>query len=183
MRKREPERTLVVGSNDFQDVSTFPELRVPTGDPAMLLSFHFYKPMLITHYRARWAKFLKDYDGPIAYPGRVLPPDRLDSFPDEYRDVVETQGGEWDRGRIDREVAVAQDRANELGYPCYCGEFGVRTVVPPELRLAWYRDMVDVLKTRNIAYATWDWKGGFAVKDRKTDVLDRELADILTASS
>ena len=33
---------------------------------------------------------------------------------------------------------------------------------PLALRLAWYKDMVSIFNEYNIAWANWDYKGGFA---------------------
>ena len=54
LREREPDRTLVIGSNMWQGVETFKYLRVPEGDPNIILSFHYYNPMILTHRGAGW---------------------------------------------------------------------------------------------------------------------------------
>jgi endoglucanase len=56
VREREPQRTLVIGSNRWQSADTFDRLRLPEGDRNVLLSFHFYTPMPLTHYGAGWTK-------------------------------------------------------------------------------------------------------------------------------
>jgi endoglucanase len=57
----EPERTIVIGSNRWQSVDTFDELKVPENDPNILLSFHFYEPFLLTHWKASWTN-LRNYN-------------------------------------------------------------------------------------------------------------------------
>ena len=52
LRAREPQRTLVVGSNRWQGYETMKYLKVPQGDKNIVLSFHYYNPMLLTHYTA-----------------------------------------------------------------------------------------------------------------------------------
>lgn len=49
LRQREPDRTLMIGSNRWQHADTFDELRVPDDDN-LILSFHFYEPFMLTHY-------------------------------------------------------------------------------------------------------------------------------------
>jgi endoglucanase len=64
IRAREPERTLVIGSNLWQGVGTFKYLKVPGNDKNLILSFHYYNPMIVTHYRAWWTN-IKDYTGKV----------------------------------------------------------------------------------------------------------------------
>ena len=54
LRAREPQRTLVVGSNRWQGDETMKYLRVPEGDKNIVLSFHYYNPMILTHNHAWW---------------------------------------------------------------------------------------------------------------------------------
>ena len=49
IREREPHRKIVVGSNMWQHVDTFHQLKVPD-DQDIILSFHFYRPHIFTHY-------------------------------------------------------------------------------------------------------------------------------------
>ena len=52
LREREPQRTLVIGSNMWQGYETMKYLKVPEGDKNIILSFHYYDPMILTHYGA-----------------------------------------------------------------------------------------------------------------------------------
>ena len=62
LRAREPQRTLVVGSNRWQGYETMKYLRVPEGDKNIVLSFHYYNPMILTHNHAWWTPIGK-YNG------------------------------------------------------------------------------------------------------------------------
>ena len=61
IRETEPERTIVIGSNKWQQVQTFDVLKVPENDKNILLSFHFYEPFLLTHWHASWTNQRKLY--------------------------------------------------------------------------------------------------------------------------
>ena len=71
LRSREPQRTLVIGSNRWQGHETMKYLKVPEGDKNIVLSFHYYNPMLLTHYGAWWTPLGK-YKGKIHYPGVLV---------------------------------------------------------------------------------------------------------------
>ena len=70
IRKLEPERILVIGSNIWQSAKTFDVLKVPN-DKNIILSFHFYEPFLLTLFHAGWTGF-KNYSGPVHYPGILI---------------------------------------------------------------------------------------------------------------
>ena len=52
IRKEEPNRIIIAGSNLWQTVETFDYLKVPENDKNIILSLHFYYPSVVTHYRA-----------------------------------------------------------------------------------------------------------------------------------
>ena len=53
IRELEKDRVLVIGSNRWQSFNTAAQLSIPEGDPNIILSFHYYNPMLLTHYGDR----------------------------------------------------------------------------------------------------------------------------------
>lgn len=181
IRELEPERTLVIGSNRWQRAGTFPELRVPSGDPNIILSFHDYHPMMITHYKASWVP-TKGYTGPVQYPGLVVREEDLAGLDADTAQAVRNFRGlqEWNRKALVDIVQVAVDRAEELGLPLYCGEFGCLPTPGRDIRLRYYRDMVSVLDQFGLARANWDYKGGFSIVDARTLEADAELIHILT---
>ena len=165
VRQREPGRLIVLGSNRFQSVDTFNELDVPGDDPAMMLSLHYYRPMAVTHYRASWTP-LRDYAGPIQYPGEPVPAEELAKVQDaELRRVLEQGNKPVDRQAMARDLAQPLAKRAATGLKLYCGEFGCVHHTPVEIRLRWYRDFVSVLEEHDIAWANWDYKGGFGIVD------------------
>ena len=52
IREQEPERFIIVGSNWQQSVVTMQYLQVPKNDKNLIVSFHYYNPLFITHYGA-----------------------------------------------------------------------------------------------------------------------------------
>lgn len=154
IRSWEKERTLVIGSNRWQSVNTFDHLKVPAGDKNILLSFHFYEPFHLTHYRASWTK-LKDFNGQVQYPGQIV----VNGQSEEEKKV-------YNRDTLERMMAKAFKLADSLGLPLYCGEFGVIDGAPEKARADWYNDMVAVFKMHNVGYANWNYKAGsFGIVD------------------
>ena len=178
VREREPERTVVIGSNLWQQVETFDQLRIPEGDPNILLSFHFYTPMALTHYGASWTPVGR-YQGPVSYPGRVVEEADLVGLPDDLVDAVrDGRGLDFDRDAFAALVAEPLALARKAGLPLYCGEWGALPAAPRGPRMRWYRDVRSVLEEHGIGWAHWDYKGGFGVVDRERHV-HLDLAQVL----
>lgn len=166
IREREPERTIVLGSNWFNQYQTFRDLRVPEDDDT-ILTFHYYHPMFITHYTAQWWPG-GVYAGPIHYPGQPIAQKDLESLDPALRAVVESNERNCPFSRETLVENLTQPLAvrAETGLPLYCGEFGCYDRTPTPLRLAWYRDILAVFDEYGIAWANWDYKGSFGIVDQ-----------------
>lgn len=169
IRSWEAERVLVIGSNRWQSANTFDQLKVPANDKNILLSFHFYEPFHLTHFKAAWTP-LKDFDGKVQYPGQIV----LEGKNDYERRV-------YNRDTLEKMMAKPIHLADSLGLPLYCGEFGVIDESPEASKLAWYRDMVAIFEKHHIGYANWNFKAGsFGIVDAALRPR-KELVNILTS--
>ena len=177
VRRTEPGRVLVIGSNRWQSVETFDTLRVPAGDPNLLLSFHFYTPMALTHHGAGWNK-AGAFKGPVRYPGLTVDEKDLAGLPDDVAEVLRRDAKPFDRDEMERRLAKPLALAKKTGLPLYCGEWGCLPFAPRADRLRWYADLRSVLEKNGVAWATWDYKGGFGILGPDGQE-DRELVDTL----
>lgn len=160
IREVEPSRTIVIGSNMWQSVGTFDVLKIPKNDPNILLSFHFYEPFLLTHWHASWTN-LKNYTGPVHYPGTILTQTEFDALPAEMKEPAKN----WVNKQFDKAWILEQwqkpiKKAKELGLPLYCGEFGIIAGPRQADILRWYQDMIDLFEENGIGYANWNYKSG-----------------------
>jgi endoglucanase len=168
IRNWEPERTLVIGSNRWQSVTTFDQLKIPANDRNIILSFHFYEPFHLTHYQAGWTR-LKDFVGEVHYPGQIVVNGAL---PEEK--MI------YNRDTLESMMKKPFHLADSLHLPLYCGEFGAIEKTPVGPKLAWYKDMVAIFEKHSVAYANWNYKAGsFGIVDR-TMKPDQPMVDILT---
>jgi endoglucanase len=179
MREKEPSRTFVLGSFQFQTIDTLPELWIPEGDRNLVISFHNYDPFVVTHYRASWTPF-RFYEGPIQYPGLPFPENLdLSGYSPEERGWIEGNNKPFDYAAARERLETAVKYTREHDLPLYCGEWGCYLAVPREMRLAYYRDWIRAFETLNIAQAIWDYKGGFRIVNDDTREIDHELIEIL----
>ncbi len=168
IRKWEPTRVLVIGSNRWQSANTFDQLRIPQGDTSILLSYHFYEPFHLTHYHASWTR-LKDFKGTVQYPGQIV----LNGKESDEKRV-------YNRDTLEYMMRQPIHVADKLHLPLYCGEFGVIDGAPRESKIAWYKDMISIFESNGIAYANWNYKSGsFGIVDKDMKP-DQQMIDILT---
>lgn len=169
IRAAEPNRFIAIGSNRWCQTATFPELQVPADDPRIILVFHYYNPMPITHYRASWVPGLRDYDGPIQYPGKPIPDEALAAATPALRAQLEPLNNEFGPETMQDDLLPALAKATAMKLPLWCNEFGVIANTPNDIRGRWYRDFVSVLESRAIAWANWDFRGGFGLYDKNNN--------------
>jgi endoglucanase len=164
IRGEEPTRQVLLGSNKWSQCATFDALRVPP-DPNLVLTFHFYGPITLTHYKAGW-NWTKDYTGPVQYPGVIIREEDLKQHaPPETWDRFRKDAGPY--GRDDMVAALAKPLAvaARTKLPLYCGEFGCYNAVPLDVRQRWYRDLISVFDQFAIGWGNWDYKGSFGIVD------------------
>ncbi|MCQ2334472.1 MAG: glycoside hydrolase family 5 protein [Paludibacteraceae bacterium] len=179
LRSLEPNRTLVIGSNLWQGVRTFKDLKVPANDPHILLSFHFYEPMILTHYKAEWSEYGR-YTGEFQYPGVMLSDDDYQSLSDEQQQLLAPFMQDWNRDMLKAMIQQAADVAAQYNLPLYCGEWGVYYTAPAEQKYQWYRDMISIFDELNIGWSTWCYDSGFGFWKRDDSGFDdKPMLDIL----
>ena len=158
IRELEPERTIVMGSNRWQSYSTVKDLRVPENDPNILISFHYYEPFLLTHYKASWTH-TRDLAVPVHYPGQLI------------ADADMASAGSHARaGRAVFNIDVMEghfmqviEAAKKYNLKLYCGEYGCINDAPHADKIRWYKDMHTLFERHGIARSNWDYKGGFGI--------------------
>ena len=182
LREREPQRTLVIGSNRWQGYETMKYLKVPEGDKNIVLSFHYYNPMLLTHYGAWWTPLGK-YQGKINYPGVLVSKEDYEAAPDSLKPALEPfTKQEWNVDKIREDFKDAIEAAKKYGLQLFCGEWGVYEPVDRELAYKWTKDMLTVFDEFNIAWTTWCYDADFGFWDQqKNDFKDKGLVEILTS--
>jgi len=166
IRKLEPERYIVIGSNEWQIPSTFPYLKVPENDKRIILAFHYYEPLFVTHYSAYWTSF-KDYDGPITYPGKSIADSSIEKLRKTGNELLlkrlEQSNRYFNKSVFAADLKPVFDKAKKYGLQVVCTEFGAYNKIDPELRKRYYKDIMTVFKENNVSWSIWDLKGDFGL--------------------
>ncbi|GHT53866.1 endoglucanase [Bacteroidia bacterium] len=157
VRALEPQRTLIIGSNRWQNYNTVKDLRLPANDSHIMISFHYYDPFPLTHYQASWMS-LKDLSVPVHYPGKLV----AESDEKALNDVG-YQNETYNIDVIESHFKQVVEVAKTYNLKVYCGEYGAINAAPYEDKVRWFRDMNILFKRYGIAHANWDYKGSFAI--------------------
>jgi endoglucanase len=179
VREKEPTRTIVVGSNKWQQVFTFPELKVPENDTNLILSFHTYEPFLLTHFQTTWNDALMQYTGEVNYPGLTVDTLQYPEFSEELQRKMIEQNGVFNKELLEEHYLIAVKVAKELNLPLYCGEFGCFPTTPMETRVKLYEDWIALFDKYNIAWSHWNYKNDFPVVNEETLEPIEEIVSIL----
>ena len=182
IRKEEPNRKIVVGSNRWNSVNTFEDLQFPANDKNLILSFHFYSPHVFTHYKAPWSKKVGFYKGPVKYPGKPINEEDLEGYPEDQKKSLLEDNVEYSKEHMQAKMAQAIAVANRHGLKLYCGEFGSYPSTLEKDRLTWYKDMISIFEANNIAWANWDYKGGFGVVNSRNEPNQKLVNALLNKS-
>lgn len=178
IRTHEPKRTIIVGSNRWQEVYSFPELKIPENDTNLILSFHFYEPFIITHYRTWWNDMYA-YDGNLNYPGYTVDTAEYVRWDGKVLNMLREQNGYYAKDVFNEKINIAIEIAKKYNLPLYCGEFGCYPSTPIILRQLVYKDLIAVLNENNIAWCHWNYKNDFPVVDAETLEPIEEIQSIL----
>ena len=181
LRELEPQRTLVIGSNLWQGHQTIKYLKVPEGDKNIILSFHYYNPMLLTHYGAWWSPLCAAYKGKVNYPGVLVSKEDFDAAPAAIKEELKPYTEEvWNIDKIREQFKDAIEAAKKYDLQLFCGEWGVYEPVDRELAYNWYRDMLTVFDEFDIAWTTWCYDADFGFWDQQRNCYkDYPLVELL----
>jgi endoglucanase len=159
-RRGNPSLPLIVESTEWGSLRHLEALAGRLSGDGILLSFHYYEPMLFTHQRAPWWKVGSFYRDIVDYPGE--PPRWRELLANgdlscAERGLITRNGRFWDREAHRQSMEPAFALAQK-GVPLYCGEFGVYEKVSRASRLAWTRDVVSLLKEMGAGWSYWNYK-------------------------
>ncbi len=175
IRTTNPQRTIMVNPSHWSTVGALDRLVLPSDDNRIIVSIHCYEPFQFTHQDANWAN-LTGLRG-IVYPG---PPPAPLSLPDSFKDrpdivswieAYNTRRGDENpcsAATVERLLDDAVAWSEHFGRPIHLGEFGAYRVADAPSRERYAADVRRAAEKRNIPWALWDWKAGFAYWDAET---------------
>jgi endoglucanase len=163
IRNIDSERLIIIDGISYGN-SPLPEL----SDLNVVQSCRGYLPMGLTHYKANWVGG--------------------ENWPEPKWPGAWHYGEIWDREKLERHYDEWAKLIG-MGVGVHCGEAGAYKFTPHKVVIAWLRDLLEILKERDIGFALWNFKGPFGILDSdRSDVeyedwyghkLDREMLKLL----
>jgi hypothetical protein len=180
IRETAPHSLIIIGGNKYNAIDQLQYMRL-LDDPRILYTFHYYLPMVVTHYHAPWVPWLPAYGKLVTYPGSGIVPDPgfFDRYSGQQPNPELAPGVYFDKSYLAGTLAPATSFARHIGQPVYCGEFGVIDRAPMSNRLNWMRDFISLLLEHDIGHALWSYKGmDFGLVNEHGDIVFEELIHI-----
>ncbi len=166
VRKKEPERVLVIGPNMWQIAPNLKYLRLPENDKNIILSFHTYTPMAFTHHTAEWTP-AGEYKGPVHYPDQIITDVDYKKYVDTTNAAIVNELSDareyFNKERLIEVFKSGLEFAKSKNLQLYCGEFGCLPAVERKDRLQYYSDLISAFEENNIAWCNWEYKGDFGI--------------------
>jgi endoglucanase len=163
----------------WQQAQYFPQLKIPENDKHIILSFHFYSPFAITHYRACWIESCAKYIGPINYPGNLIPVDYLQSLTEGSTKQLILTDYYNDKETLRERMRPAIEYAKKHNLELYCGEWGTINNLPRTPRINWYHDVSQIFQEEHITHAVWSYKSVFGIRSDDGTQIDHELIETI----
>jgi endoglucanase len=167
IRKEKPDAIVIADGNNVGNTVINEIIDLPISQ-----SCRGYFPHQISHYKAPWANKDPDNLPEPKWPGKIG---------EKYfgREMLEQYYEPW--------IALSKK-----GIGVHCGECGCWNKTPHEVFLAWFGDLVGILKENKIGFGIWEFSGDFGVlNSRRSDVayedwygqkLDRKMLELLIRS-
>jgi endoglucanase len=140
VREWNPDRTIVIGPGQWNQIGKLDELVLPEDDRNILVTVHYYEPFTFTHQGASWAGRENDVGH-------------------------EWQGTESERQAIERDLLTAQRWAMQHKRPILLGEFGAYDRADMASRARWTSFVARTAESHGWSWAYWQFDSDFIVYD------------------
>jgi endoglucanase len=167
IRSIDKKHTIVVVGGRWASIDGMLALPVYSDDN-LIYTFHFYDPFVFTHQGATWDTLQR-----MGYLSGYPWPYDKNRMPETPPEVKGTYIGDVEINNysiIGTEAAIlaqfekAVTFSKKRNVPVFCGELGVLMWnAPAEDRIRWYKFVCRTLSDLNIAWASWDYYGGFGI--------------------
>ena len=159
LRASNPERTLLIGTINGNQIKFLNDLELPEKDKNIIVAIHYYSPIQFTHQGAPWSKNNKDLSG------------------------IEWLGTESEKEAVKLDFDLAQQWSKLHNRPLTLGEFGAYEKADMPSRLRWTNYIARQAEFRNWSWSYWQFDSDFIVYDMEKDEWKTDLLNALIPST
>ncbi len=157
IRESNPNRTIVAGPSQANQIKALGYLELPEDDRNIIVSVHYYAPLKFTHQGASW---VTDRDS-NSWMG------------------TEWTGSEAEKQAVLREFDFAAEWAKRNNRPMNLGEFGAYEKAGLDSRACWTKFLADTAIERGFSFHYWQFDSDFAVYDTEKKTWIKPLFEAL----
>jgi endoglucanase len=174
IRESNPTRVVYFPCNKWNTIPNVVDLELPSNDPNVAVTVHFYEPILFTHQKAPWVFPAKDKMPAVPFPGKV--PDLTGIVPADQPAPATLSAAQ----NIDPmfEQLAEWARTKGVGREIYLGEFGVFHKADPQSTINWTRAVRHACERNGFGWCVWGYRSSFPV--RQTDGSPAPMLEGLT---
>ena len=144
VRKTNPERTLIIGPGNWNNIKFLKQLKIPNSERNVIVTFHYYEPFKFTHQGASWTPNMKDVKDV-----------RWSGTPEQIKEVLS-------------DLQSAANWGKKEQRPLLLGEFGAIKHAALEDRVRYYHVVHTVAEKYGISWAAWGFRDGhYSIYDSK----------------
>lgn len=155
VRESNPDRAVIIGPGQWNNVDELPKLRLPEGDRMLIGTFHYYNPFQFTHQQASWVDEAKNWKD------------------------IRWQGTPAELKAIEEDFQKAKIWSEQQQRPVFLGEFGAYSAADMPSRARWTAAIVRAAHQRGFSSAYWEFGSGFGAYDRQAGQWREPLKDAL----
>lgn len=155
MRKSNPDRTLIVGPANWNNVGMLGFLELPEQEENVIVTVHYYNPFQFTHQGAEWV------EGSNLWLGTTW------------------EGTATEENAVIKDLNTAASWGEKHDRPIYLGEFGAYSKADMVSRARWTKFVAREAEDRDISWSYWEFGAGFGVYDRAKREWNEPLLETL----
>ncbi len=185
IRKRNPDRLIMIGSSQWNSVNTLMDLDV-IDDPNVVYTFHMYAPFEFTHQRGVLQRMNHYYNREMPWPGDIERYRHCLSFvhhcESPYENYTE-MGRQFIRDSLSPVLTFMEAHPDAI---VTCGEFGTIRSCPIEWRENYFSDVIGFLDEHGIPFTIWNYlstpydANRFSlVDDDHRKIVSEKIADLI----
>lgn len=155
VRETNPNRFVVIGPVDWNNVNSLDSLRLPVEDPRIIATFHFYLPFHFTHQGAEWAEGSDQWLG------------------------TKWSGDHQEREALTNDFEKASSWSEKNHRPVLVGEFGAYNRADMDSRARWTEAVAREAEKRGFSWSYWEYCAGFGFYDPRQQTTLQPLLEAL----
>lgn len=144
VRKTNPERAVIVGPTHWNNIRKLEKLKVPAGDQNIIVTYHYYEPMELTHQGASWVG-----ESAESWLG------------------TKWVGSKSEKAEIEKMFDIVEQWSKKNSRPMFMGEFGTYNKAEMASRIRWTSFVADAARKRKFTMAYWEFCAGFGAYDKE----------------